>query len=259
LAVCSGLLAGQVALAQDQSAIDAVRRAAEEQQRNQAQRADRDQSQSRSDEAFTVKPESIAFGKRPLFTSHTETFWVRGKGKEPVRVASVDVTGGNEKSFSVTNGCRGTVKMEEDCRIDVKFEPTSAGDKVAEVRIVTGDNSVRTRKVTGTGMQAQYKVSTSSLQFGKVGLKQGGKELKLTISNTGSIALPVTATSLGGQNEKQFEQSNDCPTELSPGRTCTSTIVFRPSYPGHHEAILTVWAKGGAPETKVKLSGTGTS
>ena len=209
-------------------------------------------------EAFTVKPESIAFGQRPLFTSHTETFWVRGKGKEPVRVASVEVAGSNENVFSVTNGCRGTVKMEEDCRIDVKFEPTSAGEKVAVVRIVTSDNSVRTRKVTGTGVQAQYRVSAQALQFGKVGLNQGGKQLKVTITNTGQIALPVTATSLSGQNEKQFEQSNDCPSELAPGRSCASTVVFRPTYQGHHEAVLTVWAKGGAPETKVSLSGTGT-
>jgi len=128
-----------------------------------------------------------------------------------VRVANVEVIGGNENVFSVANGCRGTVKMEEDCRIDVKFEPTSAG----------------------------------------------GKELKVTITNSGPIDLPVTATSLSGQNEQQFEQSNDCPTELAPGKSCASTVVVRPTYQGHHEAVLTVWAKGGAPETEVSLSGTG--
>jgi hypothetical protein len=33
--------------------------------------------------------------------------------------------------------------------------------------------------------------------------------------------------------------------------------VFRPTYKGHHEATLTVWAKGGAPEARIALSGTG--
>ena len=64
LAVCTAsLLAGPFAQAQNQTAMDAVRHAAEEQQRNQEQHADRDQAQrsdqaqSASDEAFTVKPE----------------------------------------------------------------------------------------------------------------------------------------------------------------------------------------------------------
>jgi hypothetical protein len=253
-AVLACLLAGNPAEAQN-------RDQAQVENRDQAQSQKRDQAQSQhqgSDEAFTVKPESIAFGKRPLFASHTESFWVRGKGREPVRIASVDVQDGNENVFKVSNQCQGTLKMDEDCRIEVKFEPTTAGEKSAELRIVTGDGAVRTRQVTGTGVQAQYKVSAQSLQFGQVGRDDGSKEQKITITNTGPIALPVTSTSLSGPNEKQFAQSNDCPQELAPGRSCASTVVFRPTFKGQHQATLTIWAKGGAPETKVALRGTGT-
>jgi|GEM_PF-5627155 len=252
--IVAAVAAGALAQAQNSPGNADPARAAKE--RAQATTAERDAAQA-TNEAFTVKPESIAFGKRPLFTSHTETFWVRGKGREPVRIARVDVQGGNEKAFSVANHCEGTLRLEEDCRIDVKFEPTSAGDKVAEIRLVTGDGSVRTRQVSGEGVQAQYKVSTQSVQFGTVGREQGRKEQKVTITNTGPIALPVTSTSLSGPNEKQFEQSNDCPQELAPGRSCASTVVFRPTFQGQHQATLTIWAKGGAPETKVSLRGTG--
>jgi hypothetical protein len=248
-AMVACLLAGSAVHAQN--AASSGNSARDTQERQQTQKA------GAADEAFTVKPESIAFGKRPLFTAHTESFWVRGKGREPVRIAKVEVQGGNEKAFTVTNHCQGTLRLDEDCRIDVVFEPESAGDKVAELRLVTGDGSVRTRRVSGSGVQAQYKVSTQSLQFGQVGREQGSEERKVTITNTGPIALPVTSTSLSGPNEKQFAQSNDCPEALAPGRSCTSTVVFRPTFKGHHEATLTVWAKGGAPETKVALRGTG--
>lgn len=230
-----------------------VARATNESQKQQTGQ----QSQQRADEQFTVKPESLAFNRRPLFTSATETFWVRGKSSEKVRIDRVEVTGNNQDAFSVTNGCKEAVRNEQDCRIDVKFTPQSPGEKVAEVRIVTADGSVRTRQVTGAGVQAEYKVSAQSLRFGQVGQGDGGKQQKVTITNTGEIPLPITATSLSGPNEKQFEQANDCPQELAPGRSCSSTVVFRPTYKGHHEATLTVWAKGGAPEARIALSGTG--
>jgi hypothetical protein len=248
-AMVACVLAGTTVHAQNAASTGNASRDAQE--RQQAQKA------AGADEAFTVKPESIAFGKRPLNTAHTESFWVRAKSREPVRIAKVEVQGGNEKAFTVTNHCQAALRLDEDCRIDVVFEPASAGDKVAELRLVTGDGSVRTRRVSGAGVQAQYKVSTQSLQFGQVGREKGSEERKVTITNTGPIALPVTSTSLSGPNEKQFAQSNDCPEALAPGRSCTSTVVFRPTFQGHHEATLTVWAKGGAPETKVALRGTG--
>ncbi|MGI9247318.1 MAG: choice-of-anchor D domain-containing protein [Steroidobacteraceae bacterium] len=217
-----------------------------------------DQAREAAVDRFTVKPESIAFGPRPLYVAHTEPLWVRGKDREPVRIAQVEVTGASEKAFTVANRCQGTLRMEEDCRIDVTFEPTSAGEKTAQVRIVTGDGAVRTRAVTGTGVLARYSVSTQAVRFGQVGLHEGGKQQKVTITNTGTVGLPVTATSLSGPNEKQFEQSNDCPQELIPGRSCASTVVFRPTFTGQHEATLTVWAKGGAKESKIALSGTAT-
>jgi hypothetical protein len=236
----------------DESWKDVARATTESQKQQQGQ-----QSQQRADEQFTVKPESLSFERRPLFTSATEAFWVRGKSSEKVRIERVEVTGNNQDAFSVTNGCKEAVRNEQDCRIDVKFTPQSPGEKAAEVRIVTADGSVRTRQVTGSGVQAEYKVSAQTLRFGQVGQGDGGKQQKVTITNTGEIPLPITATSLSGPNEKQFEQANDCPQELAPGRSCSSTVVFRPTYKGHHEATLTVWAKGGAPETKIALSGTG--
>lgn len=273
-AVAACLLAGGAAQAQSQTGVRDLERAAEQQRQekdqattsqtgksqtqSQRQTQGQNQGQGNTDDRFTVKPESIAFGKRPLFTSHTESFWVRGKDQQPVRISNVEVSGGNEKVFTVSNQCQGTLKMQEDCRIDVKFEPTSEGEKTAEIRITSSDNSVRTRQVTGSGVAAKYKVSTETVRFGQVGIKEGGKQQKVTITNTGTIGLPVTSTSLSGPNEKQFEQSNDCPEELAPGRSCASTVIFRPTTAGQHQATLTVWAKGGAPETKVQLSGTAT-
>lgn len=273
--VVGGLLLATSAAHTQTSAVgvEDLRKAQERQQERQQQerarpetaRSDRDQARTPvggadkdGNEAFTVKPESIAFGSRPLFTSQTESFWVRGKGREPVRIAGVEVRGANPNAFAVNNACKGTVKLEEDCRIEVTFAPERAGEQVAELHITTGDGSIRTRQLSGTGVQADYKVSTDQVQFGRLDRNDGTRERKITITNTGPVPLPITATSLSGPNEKQFTQSNDCPPELAVGSSCTSTVVFRPSFQGNHTATLTIWAKGGAPEKTVALSGTGT-
>ena len=119
-------------------------------------------------------------------------------------------------------------------KFGVGFEPTSDGDKSAEVRITAGDGAVRTRRVTGSGVPAKYTASPKSLTFGKVANGTTSKEQVVTITNTGDVNLPITATSLSGENEKQFAQSNDCPRKLPIGKSCNSTVLFRPTWKGEH-------------------------
>jgi hypothetical protein len=226
--------------------------------RNDAQNDQSNQGgQSNQNDAFTIKPEALTFGQRPLFTSHTESFWLKNKGKSALKIAKIELQGANEPVFKLQHNCGTSIAVEGECRINVTFEPTSDGDKTAEVHVVAGDNSVRTKTVKGVGVKAQFSVSTESVAFGKVERNSGSTPQTVTIKNTGTVALPITATSLGGPNEHQFSQSNDCPAELGVGKTCASTIVFRPTDQGQKTATLTVWAKGGAAEKKIAISGTG--
>jgi len=208
--------------------------------------------------SFSIQPERITFGKTALFFKRTDTFVVRNHGDSAVRNLKVDLTGGNANVFSVDSGCGDSLAPNQQCEIKVSFEPTSDGDKSAEVRVTAGNQAVRTRPVTGSGVAAKYTASPKSLSFGKVANGTTSQEQVVTITNNGDVAVPITATSLGGQNEKQFAQSNDCPRELAVGKSCRSIVKFRPTWNGEHQATLTVWAKGGAPETQVALRGTGT-
>jgi hypothetical protein len=80
----------------------------------------------------------------------------------------------------------------------------------------------------------------------------------VTIKNTGTVAVADHCNqSSAAQNEHQFSQSNDCPTELPVGKTCTSTVTSGRPTRGQKTATLTIWAKGGAAEKKVSITGTG--
>lgn len=208
--------------------------------------------------SFSIQPERITFGKTALFFKRTDSLVVRNHGNSALRNLKVDLTGGNANVFSLQNGCGESLAPGQQCEVKVSFEPTSDGDKSAEVRVTAGNEAVRTRPVTGSGVAAKYTATPKSITFGKVANGSSSQDQVVTITNTGDVALPITATSLGGQNEKQFAQSNDCPRELAVGKSCRSTVKFRPTWNGEHKATLTVWAKGGAPETQIALSGTGT-
>jgi hypothetical protein len=212
-------------------------------------------------DAFTVKPESLAFGKRAVHSTHTETFWVKNKDKSRVRITSVELQGDNAGMFSVDHNCDDAIAVADQCRIDVTFKPTSAGEKQAELRILTSDKSMRTRALTGTGVagvESKVEVAPKSIAFGRVARNNTSKEHDVTIRNNGPRAVPITSTSLGGPNEHQFAQSNDCPKELGAGKSCTSRVLFKPTSEGEKTATLTVWIGDGLPERKVAITGTGT-
>jgi hypothetical protein len=236
--------------------------AQQQQQQRQQQNQQNQQQDSQTEDkggSFSVQPEAMTFGRTPLFLKRAESFVVRNHGKSALRNVKVELGGYNENVFSIDNQCGESLAPGQQCEIRVSFEPTSDGDKSAELRVTAGGDAVRTRQVTGSGVAAKYSATPKSLTFGKVASGTTSKEQVITITNTGDVALPITATSLSGENEKQFAQSNDCPRELPAGKSCKSTVLFRPTWEGNHQATLTVWAKGGAPETKVSLSGNGTA
>jgi hypothetical protein len=229
-------------------------------QQNKQQQDTQQQDKQAGDKggSFSIQPETITFGRTPLFFKRTDAFTVRNHGQAPIRNLKVELEGYNEQVFSLDNQCGETLAPNQQCEVRVSFEPKSEGNKTTQVRLTAGAESVRTRAVSGQGVAAKYTATPKSLSFGRVANGTASQEQVVTITNTGDVALPITATSLGGQNEKQFAHSNDCPRELAAGKSCRSTVKFRPTWNGEHQATLTVWAKGGAPETKIALSGTGT-
>jgi Tol biopolymer transport system component len=102
--------------------------------------------------AFTLKPGDLAFGSRALLTSTTESFWLKNKGTTALPVQGVSLRGTDASQFSISSSCGATLAVAAGCAIRVTFRPTSVGDKVATLRLVAGDERVRTRPLTGTGV-----------------------------------------------------------------------------------------------------------
>jgi len=205
--------------------------------------------------AFAVKPTALAFGNQALWTSTTLSFWLTNKGTTALPITSVGVGGYNPGMFSLGNGCGTSLAVGSYCRIRVTFRPTSVGAKSATLRLVAGNNDVRTQALSGTGVISTFTVSPTSLGFGSVTINTISAAKLVKISNTGTAVLPISSIALGGWNLHQFAQANDCPANLAVGATCTVSVVFKPTATGSKAAFVNITPGGGAAMRSVALAG----
>ena len=97
-------------------------------------------------------------------------------------------------------------------------------------------------------------LSASSLSFGaqEVGITSAPRSLTLT--NTGSAPLNVTAISV----QADFAQSNTCNTTIQSGSNCDISVTFTPTVSGTRTGVVTIADNAvNSPQT-VSLSGMGT-
>jgi hypothetical protein len=104
----------------------------------------------------------------------------------------------------------------------------------------------------------QYTVSPTTLAFGDVAINTTSTAETVTISNTGTVTLPIASIAIKGKNPGQFALTSNCPTNVSVGSSCTVNVVFKPTWIGSKAAALWVEATGG-DTVKVALRGTGSS
>jgi hypothetical protein len=100
----------------------------------------------------------------------------------------------------------------------------------------------------------QYTVSPTILKFGDVAINTTSTAKTVTITNTGTVTLPIASITIKGTNPGQFAQTNNCPANLSVGSSCTVRVVFKPTSTGSKAATL---RDGGGGFVKVALRGTG--
>jgi hypothetical protein len=127
--------------------------------------------------------------------------------------------------------------------------------------IVTGEISSATTSAdwaTIDYVQDAAKVSPTSLSFGnqKVGTVSASKTVILT--NTAEVPLAITGISITGE----FELTNNCPSTVAAGATCTFTVKFAPTQLGGLAGTVTVhdnWSGSAVHPQTVQLGGTGTT
>jgi centrosomal CEP192-like protein/ASPM-SPD-2-Hydin domain-containing protein len=202
------------------------------------------------DYPIDVNPTSLNFGNKRLgVTSATEDVAVFNSGSDPITIASATASG----DFAVAGFSCTTIAPLSRCRVSITFTPTGMGARTGTLTITENvAGSPQVIPLGGTGVAPVLTLDTTTLNFGPQAVGTTSAAKTVTITNTGTDTLNISAMSTSGDYA-----SSTCPASLAPSAYCVVSITFSPMAGGPRNGTLTIQDDAaGSPHT-VQLSGTG--
>lgn len=175
-------------------------------------------------------------------------------GTAALSIASIKVSG----QFQASNTCGRSVAAGAKCTFNAVFRPKSAGTYSGLITLMDSASS-RPQFIELTGSATVVKVSPDSLNFGSEEVGTKSSPQVVTITNDGSASLQFTSVYIGGNDTKDFSESNDCTAQaVKPGASCTVTVSFDPIKTGVRSALVYIdLPVGSVSPAPVALKGTG--
>src|SRR5467141_2148641 len=125
---------------------------------------------------------------------------------------------------------------------------------VVTVKLVADPTKAGTTTVTIIGVPPAFSLNPSSLAFGNQNVNTTSASRTVTLTNFGMAAAPVNVVGMNGVNFTDFAQTNDCPSVMTAGASCTFSVTFTPTAAGDRIGILNI----NDGSLLVNLTGTGT-
>ncbi len=212
-----------------------------------------------------VNPTGLTFVPQQVGTqSGIQTVTVSNTGTANLVLGAVTITGTNAGDFTKGNdACSGaTVTPGNTCTIAVRFTPTAGGSRVGALSFGTNTASgTQTASLVGIGTTPGVHLDVSSLNFGSVQVGTTATTRTVTLTNSGTGELNISAVTVVGLNMGDFAKVADtCNSAfLAPGGTCQIGISFTPGATGARVGSLRLTDNApGSPHT-LPLNGEGTA
>ncbi|MGH9450267.1 MAG: beta strand repeat-containing protein [Terriglobia bacterium] len=181
--------------------------------------------------ALAVNPQSIDFGAEAQgFSSPTQTVTLTNVGSEALAISGVAAS----SSFAVqSNTCGATLAAGgAQCTVGVQFTPSTTASTTAAMTgtLTITDNaagSPQTVALSGTASTPAPAITftPASLTFASVLVGATSAPQTLTLTNSGTAPLSITAVTISGA----FTETDNCVTTLAPNKSCTFTVTFAPT------------------------------
>jgi hypothetical protein len=199
----------------------------------------------------SVSPRQLSFGPQATgTTSGPLNVALFNSASAVLTVGSISASG----PFSAASGCGATLAPGTSCTITVAFTPTSAGSQTGAVTIASNSqNSPQTVSLTGVGTSAVPVATLSATQLTFPAQAAGtiSPPQAVTLQNTGTIGLSIAGISASGA----AAQTNNCPTNLAPGASCTINAMLAAPLTGACSGTISVNGNAPGGPQNVSLSG----
>jgi hypothetical protein len=207
---------------------------------------------------------SLAFGSVNVgSTSAAQTATLANSGTAPLSIATL-VTGSTE--FAISGGscvAGGTVAAGASCSINLSFTPSSAGARSATLTATHNAGSSSTSlSGTGVALSPVIGVSPTSLSFSQT-VNTASSAQTVTVSNSGSAPLLLSALSLSGAQAAEFSLASGTTCvaggSIAAGASCSVKLTFTPAASGMRSASLAITHNAAGSPSSVTLNGSGTA
>ncbi|WP_161554292.1 beta strand repeat-containing protein [Stenotrophobium rhamnosiphilum] len=209
----------------------------------------------------SATPTSLTFGDQLLgATSTAKAVMVTNTGSSPLTVGTLSFSGASAADFVISsNACTTAVAVGANCTINVTFNPTAVGSRVASLQIPSdANNGTQTVSLTGTGTAPIASMTPSSLTFGNQLLSTTSTARSLTVTNSGTAPLTVGSVGIGGINPGDYTIfANTCTGAVAVSQSCTISVTFAPTVTSSRSATLQVSTDAATGTQWIALSGTG--
>jgi hypothetical protein len=207
--------------------------------------------------AVTLTPTSLTFSTAVGVTSATQAVTVTNSGTATLTFAGF--TTAPVANYAQTNNCTSSLGAGASCTVSVTFTSATATTALAGTLSISDNatGSPQTVTLSGTAATPTASVSPSSLTYATQAVGTTSAAQNVTVTNTGTVALSITGTSITGTNSGDFAVSGSACNNVVPNNTCVFSVTFTPTAAGTRTATLNITDNAtGSPQT-VSLTGTG--
>jgi hypothetical protein len=216
---------------------------------------------------ISVGPASLSFPSQMVGTTSSPLQVTVSNGTSASVEFSPSMAGVNSADFAITSPRIFTVPAGGAANINMAFTPQAAGPRSA-VLIVNNNTGTPSSFITLAGVGIASTPATQltplTLAFASQVVGTISPSQSLTINNTGSATLQITALAFTGTNAADFSfpftvtlPSATAPLNVAAKSAITIPVLFRPSATGIRSATLLITSNSPTSPNAVPLAGTG--
>jgi Right handed beta helix region/Abnormal spindle-like microcephaly-assoc'd, ASPM-SPD-2-Hydin len=189
-------------------------------------------------------------------TPGTQTGTLTNTGQAPLSITSIVLSGPTD--FVESNNCPiapNTLAVGASCTVTVVFTPTIVGSEYATIMFTdNAPQSPQTVNLSGSSVSAGVPtLNPTSLTFPTTLIGQSSQPQTTTLSNTGTGSMGIQNIYSYGD----FPETNNCPSTLAVGASCTITVTYTPSYQGNEYGYVWVYTDSAYYQAQLNVNGTG--
>lgn len=192
---------------------------------------------------------SLTFAGQTIGSSSSaQTLTLTNNGNIGLSVSGISLSGPNAGDFKLSSTCASILAIGSNCKVSVTFSPTGLGSRTAVLIFAdTAPDSPQVVTVSGTGLGTpQIGFMPGILNFG-IQKKGSASTQSISITNSGTAALPVAGISVTGTNAPAFViTSNTCGGTIPAQQSCSLTVLFSPLLAGTQSAAISISSSMGA-------------